>query len=810
LEIQLEPAAASVKKLAAEMLWVMFLCSSNIKPETKRDGIRKIWQWSEEKFPETSPWLQDDVLVGVGSSGTGYNTNRWRELVYFIRLMIVFKGLSAADREALLKDGWTMNKWLETIEENESRQFRHMFLFILFPDLFERIFGGVDRKMVVRWVLDIPQARVNKLSAFEIDEKLANIRRDQEESYKTKELDFYLSPMQELWGKTPNSWLFTWNPDNFPWESLNSDRDTTHGGKTVTHRWSCSNRNAKVGDKAYLTRTGKDPKGIIAIGNVITSPYEQPHWDEIKADNGKTRWYVDIVFFRIQNPFQKDLIITDDDLKTIALDSQKWAPQGSGIEIKTRSAGLLQKLWDEKIGGKPLSTKVSKIPGIAEATNLIMYGPPGTGKTYELNRKIEQYRSKRLYMDREPWLVQQLTEVRWFDVVAATLYALGGRAKVAEIKDHEFMRLKAKAMGRTKTISPTIWGTLQQHASEASQTVKTQKRSAPFVFDKTDESVWFFTPDLQEECADLIELADSWMAGPGKEIDQRRYEFVTFHQAYSYEDFVEGIRPVQDRENGELAYQVVPGVFRRIAVKAKADPDQRYAIFIDEINRGNIAKIFGELITLVEPDKRAVYDREQLVSGMEVTLPYSGDRFGVPKNLDVYGAMNTADRSIALLDTALRRRFRFKELMPEPGLISGSRGDGYIEDDEGGRIDLRALLEAMNSRIRFLLNRDMMLGHAYFYEVRDFMGLKGVMLNQIIPLLQEYFYDDWRRIQLVFRDIGLGGKELEPQIICSCTLNKKAVLGFDSEDHEDMVDYHVANAEDITPDAVRKIYEEND
>ena len=193
---------------------------------------------------------------------------------------------------------------------------------------------------------------------------------------------------------------------------------------------------------------------------------------------------------------------------------------------------------------------------------------------------------------------------------------------------------------------------------------------------------------------------------------------------------------------------------------------------------------------------------------MEVTLPYSGDLFGVPRNLDIYGAMNTADRSIALLDTALRRRFIFKELMPNPGLISGSRGDGCIEDGEGGLINLRAMLETMNRRIRFLLNRDMTLGHAYFYEVRDFIGLKDVLLNQVIPLLQEYFYDDWHRIQLVFRDIGPLGEKLEPQIICSFKLNKQAVFGFDHEDYEDLVDFKVADEGDITPDAVRKIYEE--
>jgi 5-methylcytosine-specific restriction protein B len=249
-------------------------------------------------------------------------------------------------------------------------------------------------------------------------------------------------------------------------------------------------------------------------------------------------------------------------------------------------------------------------------------------------------------------------------------------------------------------------------------------------------------------------------------------------------------------------------VFRRICDRAKADPENRYAIAIDEINRGNISKIFGELITLIEPDKRAVYGRSgSLVDGMEAVLPYSGKPFGVPKNLDVYGTMNTADRSIALLDTALRRRFDFEELTPDVTVIKGEGGDGYIPDGEGGLINLRELLQAMNSRIRFLLNRDQMIGHSYFCRVRSFSTVKRIMLNKIVPLLQEYFYEDWHRIQLVLRDVGPEGKPIRPQIIRHTKAAALNVLGVDSGDYEEVVEYSAARPEDIGPEAFRKIYE---
>ncbi|SEN92335.1 5-methylcytosine-specific restriction enzyme B [Nitrosospira multiformis] len=283
-----------------------------------------------------------------------------------------------------------------------------------------------------------------------------------------------------------------------------------------------------------------------------------------------------------------------------------------------------------------------------------------------------------------------------------------------------------------------------------------------------------------------------------------RFEFITFHQSYAYEDFVEGIRP--KTINGTVTYEIRLGVLRRLCERARNDPGHRYALFIDEINRGNVAKIFGELITLIEADKRLRFDSDgKKVNGLEVTLPYSGDRFGVPANMDLICTMNTADRSIALLDTALRRRFRFEELMPSARDID-SRGSGTIPDGEGGEIDLRQLLNAVNARLTHFLHRDQTIGHAYFTKVRSFSDLRTVIAKMVLPLLQEYFYDDWNQIRLVLADQTVTDREY--QLVRHVTADPVDL--FPSADFAGLGEcriFEVTPEAEITPHAIRKIYE---
>lgn len=223
-------------------------------------------------------------------------------------------------------------------------------------------------------------------------------------------------------------------------------------------------------------------------------------------------------------------------------------------------------------------------------------------------------------------------------------------------------------------------------------------------------------------------------------LDAGQIVFVTFHQSMSYEDFIEGIKP--KTKDGKITYAVKNGIFKKLCAKAEKDKSKNYVMIIDEINRGNVANIFGELISLIEDDKRLGASEE-----LRAELPYSHDIFSVPKNVYIIGTMNTADRSVEALDSALRRRFTFKEMMPKSELVPEEN-------------NVRKIFKIINQRIEVLKDREHQIGHSYFMGVKNNEDLKAVFYDKIIPLLQEYFYGDYEKIQLVLGE-GFVKKESE-------------------------------------------------
>jgi 5-methylcytosine-specific restriction protein B len=208
-----------------------------------------------------------------------------------------------------------------------------------------------------------------------------------------------------------------------------------------------------------------------------------------------------------------------------------------------------------------------------------------------------------------------------------------------------------------------------------------------------------------------------------------------FHPAYGYEDFIEGYRP--ELHEGRMSFTLREGIFKEVCRDAEAQPERQFYLIIDEINRGDIPRIFGELLTIIEKDKR----------GKTVVLPLSRSAFRVPPNVSLIGTMNTADRSIALLDTALRRRFGFVELMPDVSLL---------DQTSVSEIPLGPWLEALNRRICEHVGRDarnLQIGHSFLLEggkpVKGTARFFQVVRDEIIPLLEEYCYEDYDALHAI-------------------------------------------------------------
>lgn len=394
---------------------------------------------------------------------------------------------------------------------------------------------------------------------------------------------------------------------------------------------------------------------------------------------------------------------------------------------------------DEKSSGNHM-TKENFRPF---SKNTILFGPPGTGKTHELRRLQKKYIGRK--EKTEDRLKEFISNLNWWEVIAVTLADIGKEVSVAELQEHKFIKEKVSQskLDRARP-SNVLWSNLQSHSSEDSKTVNVAKKHGVLIFDKTSDAKWHLVDNWKEQVNELSVEFEQYKKGQYKASNDKRFAFVTFHQSYSYEDFIEGIRPKLDEESTEVEYEIKKGVFREICELAENHPDEEFAIFIDEINRGNISKIFGELITLIETDKRI--SASDPSKGMRVTLPYSRIEFGVPENLYIIGTMNSVDRSVALVDMALRRRFEFQSVRPKVERVDENRN---IKE-----VDLKKIFQNLNNKITVLLGNEYVIGHSYFMNenVKDLMTFKSTWFNKILPLLQEYFFDDWKKIKALVKE----------------------------------------------------------
>ncbi|EAK5279076.1 AAA family ATPase [Campylobacter jejuni] len=372
--------------------------------------------------------------------------------------------------------------------------------------------------------------------------------------------------------------------------------------------------------------------------------------------------------------------------------------------------------------------------------NQILYGPPGTGKTYHTIDKALEILGENLE-SRDEKKAKFDEYVKNGQIVFTTFHQSYGYEEFVEgikpIIDNDENSQEVKY-----DVKDGIFKELCEKALENRDSIK----NFNFYIDKLKEKVKI-DDNNPEKYFELPNTKYSIQYRNGKTFRIKFDDMSKNHKDYPVS--IDNIEKLYKTSNIDEIYNsaYVRAILNYLKLQGLEDYKEKdekvnlpYIIIIDEINRGNVSKIFGELITLIEPSKR-IGEKEEL----KVTLPYSGEKFGVPKNVYIIGTMNTADRSITSLDTALRRRFEFVEMMPDVSKLS--------MDCEG--INLQELLKAINTRIEYLLDREKTIGHAFFVSVENLEDLKKVFQNKIIPLLQEYFYNDYALINAVLNHNGM-------------------------------------------------------
>ena len=802
----------SLNKLAAEIVWVLMLAISDILNKVKLDNVLEILKLNQEYIPWSEEKLEKYSSEGLEISSYMLDDYYKEEIVTFILFLRFWSDMSREEKKNLLDNdplkidrntsfAYRFDSWVKIwddqnypyIKPRESgtslykkRVIRHMIKHLLFPDQFENVFSTNIKNNIIRSIktlsenenfedrqilqtLDWRDGAPRNLckSQTQMDIHLRDIRKAYEKKYPDEKLDYSSkdkdNPLYKL---------------RYPLKSLKNPPESAEIAGNINR--------VEPGAIAMNSHT---PLNQILYGPPGTGKTHRTV--DLAVQIADPVWYRQQVWSREELRARfNELLNKEGKIEMVTFH------QNYGYEEFVE--GLAPKLEGEE-DGEDIAYQIR--PGIFKNLCKKAEDSGYTEYTEEAEDSESTQHSKHTEDAEHPELASMREALEWFKDkcigegltlktpkqlksfqiwYAPSEYTTGffmrpkkgTRAKAFQIQETHiqsfYLKKDSWRKGDKSYIESIIKYLRENNKLPNEQSINIEEALDLLIADCANGDIVMPTPVQSKpfsvrypasEGRDSFAILPHSSTNPESTMAVSRSKIIEYYRAPDDQkkDVTHIVYPASLIKYMEDNY----GLAKRedVASDDTANEDtsnhENHVLIIDEINRGNISRIFGELITLIEPSKRLGNSEAS-----RVTLPTSQESLGVPRNLYIIGTMNTADRSIALLDTALRRRFRFVEMMPEYGLLNISIGA------EGNKIEIAQLLREMNKRIEALFDRDHQIGHAYFMRLRNrgsLQMLADIFRHEILPLLQEYFYEDWEKVNLVLNSNGfIRQKQLPP------------------------------------------------
>lgn len=761
LEGQFSKASKAAIKLAAEMHWFLMLgpARHTIFPSHKRHLVETIWSWSGDPILNHDEWLSDEVFEGVGSAGTAFNTNRWREFRFFILTMIAFKQLSEQQRVELLSDGWRMAEWLGEQPEGNARQLRHIILHLLWPDLFESIFSRSDMCAIIRSFKNKSPAEMRRMSAFEMSQEIQQIRREREKAHGTDQLSFYTPPISDEWHRIGEV-----DPSNEPASTPFQERTKDVTREHILKALALIDKGGWPTDAASSTYdliegpNRYPPKYVVSLATKIATGQEfERSFFSGGVDSEAFKLLAKLGFHVERKDFLSDLLTKflaqADEASSLVVSDYLKEYRGLTLKVSFGMGAVAHIPWVSFTGyGQTTSDGIYPVLLYYKALGVLIvaYGISETntpkvqwdglaGKDTISSYLNEHYHeSPKRYGASFVHTALDLAEGIDEQKISAAIDDVIGKyhrqfASVTVAPDEK--PTGGEDIGRVGlyTVEEALTGLFIEEA----------KFAEILALLKLKKNLILQGPPGVGKTFVCKRLAYTLLGKKAKD----QVTMVQFHQSYAYEDFIQGYRP-----SSGGGFNLKNGVFYEFCERAVNEPGKDFVFIIDEINRGNLSKVFGELMLLIEADKRG--------PDWAIPLTYAEDSsktFYIPQNLYLIGLMNTADRSLAMVDYALRRRFAFADLVP--GFETDEFRD-FMRDAgaEPGFVEvLISRMEALNAKItadKTNLGRGYCIGHSFFCaipngETPDWKWYRRVIKTEIEPLVREYYFDDEKQANML-------------------------------------------------------------